>query len=274
VTPERFLKLEKELVRGKAEVVRLWLITACTPSIIVVLQSKRLNQLSATFVQIDWLYTEVGMSPPELDDVHSSPPFKAASSSTASCSYDPFITSTPTPGSRGGGQVLLFKDDTLEYEYLQVFARFVKKMEEVDVESLPENQPIPIGLENVEPTPGLLQWASSLRASLEETKRRREAHIQAMYDQLEGLWRRMGVSDADMDGFVETHKGSTEETIREYEEELERMLELKRERMGAFVESAREEIVKLWDDLMIGEDERADFAPFADGTLRLPQEAY
>jgi len=150
-----------------------------------------------------------------------------------------------------------------EYEYLQVFARFVRKMEEVD--GLPENQSVPIGLENVDPTPGLMQWATSLQASLEDTKRRREAHIQAMYDQLEGLWRRMGISDTDMDGFVENHKGSTEQTIQEYEEELERMLELKRERMGAFVESAREEIVKLWDDLMIGEDERADFAPFADG---------
>ena len=152
-----------------------------------------------------------------------------------------------------------------EYEHLQVFARFVKKLEEVDVDGLPENRTIPLGLENVDPTPGLLHWATSLQASLEDTKRRREAHIQAMYDQLEGLWRRMGVGDVDMDSFVENHKGSTEETIREYEDELERMLELKRERMGAFVESAREEIVKLWDDLMIGEDERADFAPFADG---------
>ena len=152
-----------------------------------------------------------------------------------------------------------------EYDYQQILARFVLKLEEVGVDNLPENQSTPIGLENVDPSPRLLQWASSLRASLEDTKRRREAHIQTMYDQLEGLWRRMGVSDADIDAFVETHKGSTEETVQEYEEELERMLELKRERMGAFVESAREEIVKLWDELMIGEEEKADFAPFIDG---------
>lgn len=88
-----------------------------------------------------------------------------------------------------------------------------------------------------------------------------------MYDQLEGLWKRLGVGEADMDAFVEAHRGSTEETVREYEEELERMLELKRERMGVFVQSAREEIMKLWDDLMVGNDERADFAPFADGEV-------
>lgn len=124
--------------------------------------------------------------------------------------------------------------------------------------------PKSIGLEAVEPTLGLIAWAESTRAELEDTKKRREAHIQAMYDQLEALWRRLGVTDNEMDAFVEAQRGSTEVTVRAYEEELERMLELKRERMGTFVENARTEITKLWDKLMIGEEERADFAPFAD----------
>ena len=68
-----------------------------------------------------------------------------------------------------------------------------------------------------------------------------------------------------MDEFVEAHRGSTELTIQAYEAELDRMLELKRERMSTFVENARAEISKLWDDLMVGEQERAEFAPFADG---------
>lgn len=139
------------------------------------------------------------------------------------------------------------------------------RIEEAEDEGMLENPTIPVGLENVDPTPGLLSWAASLRSSLEDTKRRRETHIQAMYDQLEGLWKRLGVGEADMDAFVEAHRGSNEETVKEYEEELERMLELKRERMGVFVGSAREEIMRLWDDLMVGNDERADFAPFADG---------
>jgi hypothetical protein len=191
------------------------------------------------------------------------------SSSNASTSADPFIASTPTPVSRSSSSAtLLFREDIMfapEYEFQQIFARFVTRMEEVDPDNLPPNPTVPVGLENVDPTQGLLAWAANLQASLEDTKRRRESHIQAMYDQLEGLWRRLGVADADMDTFVENHRGSTEETIQEYEEELERMLELKRERMGAFVESAREEIVRLWNDLLIGEEERADFAPFADG---------
>ncbi len=155
-----------------------------------------------------------------------------------------------------------------ENGYQRIFSQFVARIEEADDEALSENQGIPYGLENIEPTPGLLSWAQSLRSSLEDLKRRREAHIQAMYDQLENIWRRLGVDEAAMDAFVENNRGSTEETVREYEEELERMLELKRERMGIFISSAREEIVKLWEVLMVSDDEKADFAPFVDGEIR------
>lgn len=155
----------------------------------------------------------------------------------------------------------------MEIEYQRTFARFVARVEEADDEALPENQGVPYGLENVDPAQGLISWAKGLQASLEDLKRRREAHIQSMYDQLEGLWRRLGVGEADMDAFVENHRGSTEDTVHRYEEELERMLELKRERMSTFIESARQDIVKLWDDLMVGDDERADFAPFVDGMI-------
>ncbi|KAG6911038.1 hypothetical protein DXG01_005454 [Tephrocybe rancida] len=261
VTPERFLKLEKELVRGKAEV------------------SKRLQHLSATLVQIDWLYTELGIVPPTLDQLPSSstPDVPGASlcisqpflfSSSTSTSQDPFAMSTPTLSSRARPITpFIFQDDLLpvsEVNYQHIFANFVARIEEAEAEGLPENPSIPTGLQNVDPTQGLVVWAQDLQASLEDTKRRRESHIQAMYDQLEGLWKRLGVDESDMDAFVEAHRGSNEETVREYEEELERMMELKRERMGTFVASAREEITRLWDDLMIGDDERADFAPFAD----------
>lgn len=146
-----------------------------------------------------------------------------------------------------------------------IFSRFAARLEELSDDELQDPAKPSLGLEGVDPTPGLLSWAENTRAQLEDVKRKRESHIQAMYDQLEGLWRRLGVADGEMDEFVEGHRGSTEATIQAYEEELDRMLELKRERMSTFVENAREEIVKLWDDLLVGEEERADFAPFADG---------
>ncbi|KAL4247812.1 MAP65/ASE1 family protein [Abortiporus biennis] len=274
VTPERFNKLEKELVRGKGEM------------------SKRLSQLSATMVQIDWLYTELGMAPPSLDDLpststlsisHTRPPSSCSSRTSSSTSSDPFLSSsinvmtTPTPESRLKTSLTPFLLMTSksseepsqpapvpESEYERIFARFVARMEELSDEDLSDSAVPTMGLEGVEPTPGLISWADSKRLQLEDIKKRREAHIQAMYDQLEALWRRLGVPDEEMDSFVEAQRGSTEETVRAYEEELDRMLELKRERMSTFVENARAEIVKLWDELMVGEEERADFAPFAD----------
>ena len=180
---------------------------------------------------------------------------------------DPFAQ-TPTPNLRPKPPAL-FPTSTLdssenEIAYQRIFVRFVAQLDGADDEPLAGRC---AGLEDVEPTPGLLAWAESARSALEDLQRRREAHIQAMYDQLEGLWRRLGVPDAAMDGFVDAHRGSTEETIREYEAELERMLELKRERMSAFVENARGEIAKLRDELLIGEEELGDFTPYFDGEL-------
>jgi protein regulator of cytokinesis 1 len=86
-----------------------------------------------------------------------------------------------------------------------------------------------------------------------------------MYDQLDILWRRLGDNRAELDQFVEDHRGTTEEVVCVYEKKLEEMLVRKREEIGTFIKNAREDIVKLWDNLMIGEDERADFAPFVDG---------
>ncbi len=177
---------------------------------------------------------------------------------------DPFIR-TPTPGSRSKPP-LLFTSSTPdssedEIAYQHIFARFVAQLDEAGDDPTGRSA----GLDGVEPTPGLLAWGEATRSALEDLQRRREAHIQAMYDQLEGLWRRLGVPDEAMDGFVDAHRGSTEETIREYEAELERMLELKRERMSAFVENARGEIVKLWDELLVSEEERGNFTPYFDG---------
>jgi len=182
---------------------------------------------------------------------------------------DPFVSSTPTPAGRTKPQVpSLFTHDLptipSESDHRAVFARFVARLEEAerDGESIEGTH---IGLEGVDPTPALLAWADAAKVELEEVKRRREAHIQAMYDQLEASWKRLGVPEEAMDEFVDEHRGSTEDTVSAYEGELERMLELKRERMGTFIENARNEIIKLWDDLLVGEEEREDFAPFADG---------
>ncbi|PCH37199.1 hypothetical protein WOLCODRAFT_140758 [Wolfiporia cocos MD-104 SS10] len=271
VTPERFGRLEKELVRGKAEV------------------TKRLARLAETMVDLDWLYTQLGEEPPEPEE--PSPALTSArglplpsrsasvcsSRTTHSTASDLFLSSTlssvpmstPTPTARtkpGAAPLLSLKlpedpPDASEAEYQRIYLRFVAWLENASEEELLHAH---AGLEGADPTPGLIAWAEGTQARLEALKAAREARIQALYDQLVALWRRMGVPEADMDAFVEQQMGSTEAAVGAYEEELERMLELKRENMGAFVAGARAEIVRLWDALLVGEEERAIFAPFAD----------
>lgn len=151
--------------------------------------------------------------------------------------------------------------------YQRVFGRFAAAIEnasEEDIAAVEAGRKV-LGLDGVQPTPGLLDWAVTMRAALEQLKRAREVAIQAMYDQLEVLWRRMGVADEQMDMFVDAHRGATEDVVRAYEQELDGMMELKRERMAEFVENARKEIEKLWEELMLGQEERTEFAAYYDG---------
>ncbi|KAI5118297.1 hypothetical protein M0805_003816 [Coniferiporia weirii] len=258
VSPERFSKVEKELVRGKGEITR------------------RLQHLSTTLLQMDWLYHELDITPPSCNEAISlTPPLSLKLKSQRSLSVsvspaDPFMSSvssvsTPTPCPRGkvSATSLITQAESVS-DYHKIFALFVLRMDEAEAEGKAIEPNSLNGVEGIEPTVSLMAWAEQTKAELEDIKRRRESHIQTMYDQLEALWKRLGVEDADIDGFVENNRGSTEENVRSYEAELERMLELKRERMSVFIGNARAEIESIWDELMISEEERVDFAPFAD----------
>ena len=69
-----------------------------------------------------------------------------------------------------------------------------------------------------------------------------------------------------MDAFIENH--CMNQVIHNYKEELECMLKLKKECIGTFIDSTWEEISKLWDDLMIEDNKRADFVPFVNSGIQ------
>ena len=102
----------------------------------------------------------------------------SVSTPTRSPDSDPFLVSTPTPITRSthSATPMLILPENYEREYQRIFANYLARVEEAEEECLPES----VTLENVEPSPGLLEWASSMQASLEDLKRRRETHIQAM----------------------------------------------------------------------------------------------
>jgi protein regulator of cytokinesis 1 len=127
-------------------------------------------------------------------------------------------------------------DEDAIASYNIVFGRFVARLQEASDESLdldgPGNEAF--GVEGVEPTVGLMQWAEATKTDvrpsmlfreclnvnsrfimqLEDLKSRREAHIQSMYNELDTLWRRLGVDEAEMDAFIEANRGSTEANVQ------------------------------------------------------------
>ena len=229
---------------------------------------------------MDWLYQELGIPPPALEEDSSLYSPRSGSLklpkdnkiNSSSDSSDPFLipgpsVSTPTPCPKGkvsGTPLLTEQDRTLDYS--KIYALFIRRMDEADTEGKPIEPSSIFVLERIEPTIELITWAEKTKSSLEEIKATREARIQSVYDQLEGLWKRLGVEDADIDEFVENNRGSTEAIVQSYEAELDRMLELKGERMGIFIGNARMEIEAIWDELMFSEEERTEFLPFIDGT--------
>jgi len=47
-----------------------------------------------------------------------------------------------------------------------------------------------------------------------DLKTRREDRIQRLYNELDGLWRRLGVPEGEMNAFVEANRGSMEENVQ------------------------------------------------------------
>ncbi|KAF7377604.1 hypothetical protein MSAN_00183200 [Mycena sanguinolenta] len=173
VTPEHFSKLEKELVRGKGEV------------------AKRLTHLSDTFIQIDWLYTELGIAPPISDD--------SCSPSTSMRSIeDPFLTPSAT-----------------EAAHYRILADFIEQ-----AATLPEDTPPALGsradarAHNMGDGPTAKEWAHSWGSAREE---------------IEKLWDELMVGEEERRQWVPFFDDEhTEELLTIHEDEIKRLKDEKR----------------------------------------------
>jgi len=101
----------------------------------------------------------------------------------------------------------------------------------------------------------------SRRDKLLEEKRAREKRLKDIKIIIEGLWDRLGVQEADRKAFLAANRGCGLRTINEFEDELARLNELKRQNLHLFVEDARVRIQELWDALYFSEEEMLDFTP-------------
>ncbi|KAN0069300.1 Microtubule associated protein (MAP65/ASE1 family) domain containing protein [Elaphomyces granulatus] len=99
------------------------------------------------------------------------------------------------------------------------------------------------------------------REKLLDEKKNRERRLKELKTAVESLWERLGIEERDRKAFLAANRGCGLRTINEFEEELARLTELKRQNLHLFVEDARCRLQELWDSLYYSEEEMLDFTP-------------
>ncbi|CZS99326.1 hypothetical protein WAI453_008223 [Rhynchosporium graminicola] len=101
----------------------------------------------------------------------------------------------------------------------------------------------------------------SKRDKLADEKKSREKRLRDLKAAVEGLWVRLGVEEHERKKFCNTNRGCGVRQINEFEDELSRLNELKRQNLHLFVEDARYKLQELWDGLFFSEEEMLEFTP-------------
>lgn len=99
------------------------------------------------------------------------------------------------------------------------------------------------------------------RDKLLAEKQQRERRLKELKTNVESLWDRLCVDDAERKQFLAANRGCGLRQINEFEDELSRLNELKRQNLHLFVEDARFKLQELWDGLYFSEEEMLDFTP-------------
>lgn len=99
------------------------------------------------------------------------------------------------------------------------------------------------------------------RDKLTDEKKAREKRLRDLRAVVEDLWGKLGVEEEEQKAFVNGNRGCGMRQINEYEDELARLHELKRQHLPAFVDDARLKLQELWDVLYFSEDEMLEFTP-------------
>ncbi|KFH41643.1 Anaphase spindle elongation protein-like protein [Hapsidospora chrysogenum ATCC 11550] len=99
------------------------------------------------------------------------------------------------------------------------------------------------------------------RDRLSDEKKSREKRLASLRAAVETLWAKLDIDAAETKAFLNANRGCGVRQINEFEFELERLEDLKRQNLPLFVEDARQKLQELWDSLYFSEDEMLDFTP-------------
>ncbi|SPJ78403.1 related to microtubule-associated protein [Fusarium torulosum] len=99
------------------------------------------------------------------------------------------------------------------------------------------------------------------RDRLSDEKKNREKKLKELKVAVEALWIKLGVDESETKPFLNANRGCGVRQINEFEDELARLNELKRQNLHLFVEDSRIKLQELWDALYFCEDEMLEFTP-------------
>ncbi|KAF3930548.1 hypothetical protein ABW19_dt0202806 [Dactylella cylindrospora] len=106
---------------------------------------------------------------------------------------------------------------------------------------------------------------TSLRArkqKLFDEKSVRERKITEIHKQLQPLWEKFKQDDNEEQRFLQSNRGCSLDAMQNWESELSRLLEVKKQHMHIFIEEARHVLQDLWDSLYYTDDEMYAFEPY------------
>ncbi|OAA69769.1 Microtubule-associated protein, MAP65/ASE1-type [Cordyceps fumosorosea ARSEF 2679] len=101
----------------------------------------------------------------------------------------------------------------------------------------------------------------SKKDRLTDEKKSREKKLRDLKAAVEALWAKLGIDEAETKAFGNANRGCGLRQINEFEDELARLNEMKRQNLHLFVEDARVQLQALWDALYFSEDEMLEFTP-------------
>ncbi|KAL7789772.1 microtubule associated domain-containing protein [Trichoderma ceciliae] len=94
-----------------------------------------------------------------------------------------------------------------------------------------------------------------------EEKKNREKKLRDLKATVENLWEKLGIDEQETKAFLNQNRGCGIRQINEFEDELERLNQVKRQNMHIFIEDTRVRLQELWDALYFSEDEMLEFTP-------------
>ncbi|KAK6536439.1 hypothetical protein TWF281_000675 [Arthrobotrys megalospora] len=107
--------------------------------------------------------------------------------------------------------------------------------------------------------PDAITTLRAKKQKLADEKAIRERKIKDIHQQLQPLWEKFQQDDHEEDRFLQQNRGCNLSVIQNWERELERLLEVKKQHMHIFISEARTTLQEMWDILYYTEDEMYEF---------------